>query len=178
MSEKREYTLHLLQDQSGRTASVRVKQGGKAVTPPPPEPPKPVDKSVYWTERDGKIYAYVKDPHALDDLGGSVELYLELSATYRLSSVGSAVSQTVPDSVIQSTTKSPRVITSSATKDNPVELGTISDEDSYLPESYRDDSYDITGGSDAGMVYYDRESFNDPVVKTRDNNISINITKE
>lgn len=42
MSEKREYTLQLVQDQSGRTASVHVKQGGKAVTPPPPEPPKPV----------------------------------------------------------------------------------------------------------------------------------------
>lgn len=42
MSKKREYTLQLLQDQSGRTASVHVTQGGKAVTPPPPEPPKPV----------------------------------------------------------------------------------------------------------------------------------------
>ena len=40
MSEKREYTLQLLQDQSGRTASVHVTQGGKAVTPPEPEPPK------------------------------------------------------------------------------------------------------------------------------------------
>lgn len=40
MSKKREYTLQLLQDQSGRTASVHVTQGGKTVTPPP-EPPKP-----------------------------------------------------------------------------------------------------------------------------------------
>lgn len=178
MSEKREYTLQLLQEQSGRTASVHVTQGGKAVTPPPPEPPKTVDKSVYWTERDGKIYAYVKDPHALDDLGGSVELYVKLSATYRLQSVGSAVKDNVQDPVIESTTSVPKSITPSATKDNPVELGTRSDLESYLPESYRDDSYDITGGSDAGMVYYDRESFNDPVVKTRDNNISINIIKE
>lgn len=178
MSEKREYTLQFLQDQSGRTASVHVTQGGKAVTPPPPEPPKPVDKSVYWTERDGKIYAYVKDPHALDDLGGSVELYVYLSATYRLSSVGGAVKDNVQDPVIQGTATLPKVITLSATKDNPVELCTISEYDHYLPESYRDDSYDITGGSDAGMVYYDRESFNDPEVKTRDNNISVNIIKE
>lgn len=41
MSEKREYTLHLVQEGSGRTASVHITQGGKAVTPPPPEPPKP-----------------------------------------------------------------------------------------------------------------------------------------
>ena len=40
MSERREYTLQLLQDQSGRTASVHVTQGAKAVTPPTPEPPK------------------------------------------------------------------------------------------------------------------------------------------
>lgn len=40
MSEKREHTLQLLQDQSGRTASVHVTQGGKAVTPPEPEIPK------------------------------------------------------------------------------------------------------------------------------------------
>lgn len=40
MSERREYTLQLLQDQSGRTASVHVTQGGKAVTPPEPETPK------------------------------------------------------------------------------------------------------------------------------------------
>lgn len=45
MSEKREYTLQLLQDQSGRTATVRVTQGGKAVTPPP-EPPKPEEKDL------------------------------------------------------------------------------------------------------------------------------------
>ena len=178
MSEKREYTLQFMQDQSGRTASVHVTQGAKAVTPPTPEPPKPVDKSVYWTERDGKIYAYVKDPHALDDLGGSVELYVYLSATYQLSSVGGAVMGTVQDPVIQGTTTSPKVVTSSATKDNPVELCTISEYDHYLPDYYRDDSYDQTGGSDAGMVYYDRESFNDPEVKTRDNNISINIINE
>lgn len=36
MSEKREYTLQFLQDRSGRTQSVRVTQGGKAVTPPRP----------------------------------------------------------------------------------------------------------------------------------------------
>lgn len=42
MSEKREYTLHLVQEESGRTATVRATQGGKAVTPPPPEPKKPV----------------------------------------------------------------------------------------------------------------------------------------
>lgn len=178
MSEKREYTLQILQALSGRTQSVRITQGGKAVPPPPPEPPKPVDKSVYWTERDGKIYAYVKDPHALDDLGGSVDLYVELSATYRLQSVGSAVKDNVQDPVIESTTTLPKVITSSATKDNPVELGTLSNLESYLPDYYRDDSYDITGGSDDGMVYYERESFNDPVVKTRDNNISIHIIKE
>lgn len=46
MSEKREYTMQLLQDQSGRTASVHVTQGGKAVTPPPPEPPKPEEKAL------------------------------------------------------------------------------------------------------------------------------------
>lgn len=46
MSERREYTLHLVQDQSGRTASVHVTQGGKAVTPPPPEPPKPEEKDL------------------------------------------------------------------------------------------------------------------------------------
>lgn len=40
MSEKREYTLQLLQDQSGRTQSVHVTQGAKAVTPPEPEIPK------------------------------------------------------------------------------------------------------------------------------------------
>lgn len=41
MSERREHTLQLLQNQSGRTASVHVTQGGKAVTPPPePETPK------------------------------------------------------------------------------------------------------------------------------------------
>ena len=39
MSEKREYTLQILQALSGRTQSVRITQGGKAVTPPP-EPPK------------------------------------------------------------------------------------------------------------------------------------------
>lgn len=177
MSEKREYTLQLVQDQSGRTQSVHVTQRGKAVTPPP-EPPKPVDKSVYWTVRDDKIYAYVKDPHALDDLGGSIELYVELSATYRLQSVGSAVKDNVQDSCTQSTTTAPRSITSSATKDNPVELGTLSNLENYLPDYYRDDSYDITGGSDAGMVYYDRESFDDPVVRTRDNNISANIIRE
>lgn len=46
MSEKREYTLHLVQDRSGRTASVHVTQGGQAVTPPPPEPPKPEEKDL------------------------------------------------------------------------------------------------------------------------------------
>lgn len=39
MSEKREYTLQILQALSGRTQSVRITQGAKAVTPPPePDP--------------------------------------------------------------------------------------------------------------------------------------------
>lgn len=68
MSEKREHTLQLLQDQSGRTASVHVTQGGKAVTPPPPEPPKPEEKIVFdaepnpismkWYEKDGNMYIH------------------------------------------------------------------------------------------------------------------------
>lgn len=45
MSEKREYTLQLVQDQSGRTASVHVTQGAKAVTPPP-KPPKPEEQGM------------------------------------------------------------------------------------------------------------------------------------
>lgn len=51
MSEKREYTLQLLQDQSGRTQSVRITQGAKAVTPPEPDP------------------GHGEDPHDPDDGG-------------------------------------------------------------------------------------------------------------
>jgi hypothetical protein len=64
MSEKREYTLQLVQAESGRTQSVHVTQGAKAVTPPP-EPPKPEEKIVFdadpnpismkWYERDGNM---------------------------------------------------------------------------------------------------------------------------
>lgn len=68
MSEKREYTLHLVQDRSGRTATVRATQGGKAVTPPTPPEPKPEEKVVFdaepnpismtWYEKDGNMYIH------------------------------------------------------------------------------------------------------------------------
>lgn len=62
MSEKREYTLHLVQDRSGRTATVRATQGGKAVTPPPPEPPKPEEKVVFTAEPNPVVLTYyIKD---------------------------------------------------------------------------------------------------------------------
>lgn len=73
MSERRKYTLQLLQDQSGRTASVHVTQRGKAVTPPPPEPPKPEEKIVFdagpnpititWQDKDGNGGAYHRIYH-------------------------------------------------------------------------------------------------------------------
>lgn len=58
MSEKREYTLQILQALSGRTQSVRITQGGKAVTPPPPEPPKPVEKVVFRAEPNPVLLTY------------------------------------------------------------------------------------------------------------------------
>ena len=54
MSEKRECTLQFLQDQSGRTESVHITQGGKAVTPTPEPDP-----------------GHGQDPHNPDDGGGN-----------------------------------------------------------------------------------------------------------
>lgn len=150
MSEKREYTLHLVQEGSGRTQSVHVTQGGKAVTPPPPEPPKPVDKSVYWTERDGKIYTYVKDPHALDDLGGSVSAQATVYADYKLHSqdlVSGHDHKTFEDEITQQEECPPVTITNATTESIPAVLCDVADIKSRRfpdPYEYDDDEGDGT----------------------------------
>lgn len=158
MSEKREYTLQFLQDQSGRTQSVHVTQGGKAVTPPTPEPPKPVDKSVYWTERNGKIYAYVKDPHALDDLGGSVSARATVYADYKLHSqelVNGYDHETFEDEITQQEECPPVTITNATTESSPAVLCDVADVKSRrFPDPYEYD--DDNGAGTTTHVVYNR----------------------
>lgn len=155
MSKKREYTLQLLQDQSGRTQSVHVTQGGKAVTPPP-EPPKTVDKSVYWTERDGKIY--VKDPHALDDLGGSVSARATVYADYKLHSqelVNGYDHETFEDEITQQEVCPPVTITNATTESSPAVLCDVADVKSRrFPDPYEYD--DDNGAGTITHVVYNR----------------------
>lgn len=149
MSEERSFTLQLKQDGTGKTERVTVTQAGKVI---------PVDKNIYWSEEGKSLYAYVKDPRALDDRGGSIEVTGYVIGEMRLERVGANVTQSPKPSfnegraakTIKKTLTGANVESNKLLVVSPADVKECEDQPLYA-----DDSYDQTGeGGEEDMVYY------------------------